>query len=166
MPIDTTRIQQGGGPYGRLQRNHGSHTRRVDLRGPSERAAGKAPGPPRPLRGKWGGIPRTGCPAARTAPPLSRPRGPAPAPESCERVVQWKPCMTTFLKPPEGTPKTDLIRQVKYQVLGNFFHEGTVEGKFAVATPRVSRNENLLMGAQLSNESSQGMPHLHRLPAL
>ena len=43
-------------------------------------------------------------------------------------------------------------------LLGNVFHRATTEEKFAVSTPRISRNENLVMGAQLSNESSQGLP--------
>ena len=41
---------------------------------------------------------------------------------------------------------------------GEFFHNGTTEDKFGEATPRVSRNENLVIGAQLSNESSQHLP--------
>ena len=41
---------------------------------------------------------------------------------------------------------------------GEFFPNGTTEDKFGEATPRVSRNENLVIGAQLSNESSQARP--------
>ena len=43
-------------------------------------------------------------------------------------------------------------------LLGKFFHAGTTEDKFVVATLRVSRNENSVIGAQLSNESSQDLP--------
>ena len=45
---------------------------------------------------------------------------------------------------------------------GEFFHKATTEDKFAVATRRVSRNENLVIGAQLSNESSQRSPRSRR----
>ena len=48
---------------------------------------------------------------------------------------------------------------------GEFFHNGTTEDKFGEATPRVSRNENLVIGAQLSNESSQHRPWASRAGA-